>query len=175
MFSMLFTLSLVLAEGGGVPEWVPRTVNLAIFLGFLYFLLRKPAAAFFEARSKQITDALSKAKVEKEAAEAKLAEVEKRLANLASEQAGIRVEAEREAEAEHERIRVRTDEEVRKISETAGREIGSALKTAQADLQRFVAEKAVELAEATLRSEITDADRKRIVTEYADQLEGVTK
>ena len=159
------------AHEGGIPEWVPKTVNLAIFLGFLYFILRKPMASFFEARRNAIIADLEKAKREKTEAESKLAEVEARLSRLATEQDAIRAEAQTEAEAEHARIVARAEDEAQKIAETAEREVGGALKTARADLQKFVAEKAVELAEATIRSEMTDADRRRIVDKYADQLE----
>jgi F0F1-type ATP synthase membrane subunit b/b' len=179
MLAPLFLFALQAAEGahqaGGIPEWVPKTVNLAIFLTFLYFILRKPAANFFEARRTAIVADLERAKREKAEAEAKLAEVEARLGRLAAEQEEIHAEAEREAEAEHVRIAARADEEARKIADMAGREIEGALKAARADLQRFAAEKAVELAEGTIRAEMNDEDRKRMVDEYAQQLEGETK
>ena len=104
----LSTLSLALAAGsdeGGIPAWVPKTVNLAIFLGILYFLLRKPLASFLAARTVAIRADLERAKRDKAIAEAKLAEVEARLALLADEQAQIRAEAGIEAETEHARIR----------------------------------------------------------------------
>jgi F-type H+-transporting ATPase subunit b len=175
---VLWTLSFALAADtgeGGIPAWVPKTVNLAIFLGILYFLLRKPLAAFFEARTAAIRADLERAKRDKAIAESKLAEVEARLALLADEQAQIRAEAETEAETEHARIRARAEEEAYKIAETTEREIAGALQAARADLQRFVAEQAVELAEKMIRSEMTDADRHRIVGQYAEQLEEVRK
>lgn len=179
MLSAVYTLMLQAAEGahesGGIPEWIPKVVNLAIFLGILYFLLRKPMAAFFETRRQAIIADLEKAKREKAEAEAKLAEVEQRLSKLASETAAIRAEADREAEAEHARIAARAEEEARKIGETAEREIEGALKAARADLQRFAAEKAVDLAEATIRAEMNDDDRKRMVEQYATEIGGATK
>ena len=178
MLSTIYLLALQAAEGAhesGVPEWIPKAVNLAIFLAFLYWLLRKPAANFFAARSAAIVNDLERAKREKDEAEAKLATVEQRLARLAAEQAEIRAEAEREAEAEHARLLASADEEAARIAETAGREIDGALKTARAELQRFAAEKAVDLAEATIRAEMTDDDRKRMVDEYAQQIGGGTK
>jgi ATP synthase F0 subunit b len=163
------------AHEGGIPEWIPRVVNLAIFLGFLYFLLRKPMAAFFETRRAAIVADLEKAKREKAEADAKLAEVEARLSRLSAEQAEIRAEAEREAEAESARVAARAEEEARKIAETAGREIEGALKAARADLQRFAAEKAVDLAETKIRAEMNDEDRRRMVDRYAAEIGGGTK
>ena len=69
----------------------------------------------------------------------------------------------------------RTDEEIRKIAEAAERDIDGALKAARAELQKFVAEKAVEIAESQIRSEMNDADRKRMLDQYADQLVEVKK
>ena len=172
MLAMLFGTLFVAAA---VPEWVPKAVNLAIFLAFLYFILRKPMAAFFESRSKAIVADLERAKAERDVAEAKLAEVDARLSRLDAEREQIRAEAEREAEAELARIAARTEEDARKIGETAEREIAGALKVARADLQRFAAEKAAELAEGMIRAEMTDEDRKRMVEQYADELGGVKK
>lgn len=160
---------------GGIPEWIPKSVNLAIFLGFIYFILRKPMANFFAGRSAAIVADLERAKRERDEAEAKLAEVDARLAKLEAEKQQIRAEAESEAEAEHARIVARTEEEARKIGEAAEREIEGALKLARADLQRFAAEKAVELAEVQIRGEMSEADRKRLIGNYAEQLEEVKK
>lgn len=160
------------AHESAVPEWLPQVVNLVVFLGILAFVLRKPATAFFETRRAAIAADLDRAKREKSEAQAKLAEVEARLSKLAAEQDAIRAEADREAEAEHGRIAARAEEEARKIAETAGREIDGALKAARADLQRFAAEKAVDLAEATIRSEMNDGDSARMVERYAAEIGG---
>lgn len=179
MLTELYAVAVFAAEApaheGGIPEWIPRAVNLAIFLAFLYFVLRKPMASYFDTRTKEIKEGLERAQREKAEAEAKLAEVEQRIANLEQEGARIQAEAADEAAAEHERIRARAREEAEKIAQAAEREIGGALKLARADLQKFVAEKAIELAEATIRAEMSDADRERLLADYAGQLTEVKK
>ena len=97
------------------------------------------------------------------------------MADLEREQEEMRLAAAAEADAEAARVAARTDDEIRKISEAADREIDGALKAARADLQRFVAEKSVELAEATIRAEMTDADRKLLLERYSEQLVEVKK
>jgi F-type H+-transporting ATPase subunit b len=173
--AIAFTFALMLAGDSPWLNEAARALNIGIFLVILFFLLRKPMAAFFDGRLKQIKTDLDRAQREKAEAEAKLAEVEARLAKLDSDRSRIRAEAEAEAEAEHSRVTARTDEEVRKIAETAEREIGAALKSARAELQRFVAEQAVVLAEGTIRAELNDEDRKRMMDQYAAQLQGVRK
>jgi F0F1-type ATP synthase membrane subunit b/b' len=169
-----FTSALFVAATG-IPEWVPKLVNLAIFLAIIGYILRKPMTAFFENRTKAIMADLERAKRERDAAEAKLAEVDARLAKLADESAAIKAEAASEAEAEYNRVVARAGEEAKKIGEAAEREIDGALKAAKADLQRFTAEKAVELAEARIRASMGDADRKRLVDTYAERLEEVAR
>ena len=172
-----FALTLLAAAGGEslLMEYLPKVVNLLIYAGILYFILRKPMTTFFETRRSAILEELNRAQNEKAAAQEKLAEVEVRLAKLEDEQAEIRRMAEAEAEAEAGRIASRTDEEVRKIAEAADREIDGALKSARADLQKFVAQKAVEIAESQIRSQMTDEDRKRMLDQYAEQLVEVKK
>jgi F-type H+-transporting ATPase subunit b len=177
MLAVASSLALALAGGGDSP-WLneaARAVNIGIFLLILFLLLRKPMSKFFDGRLQQIKTDLERAQREKAAAEAKLAEVEARLAKLDVEQARINAEAQAEAEAEHARIAARTDEETLKIAETAEREIGAALKSARADLQRFVAEHAVLLAEGAIRAELNDEDRARMLEQYTAQLQGVRK
>lgn len=171
-------LTILAAESGGsslLMEYLPKVVNLAIYVGILYFILRKPMVAFFETRRSAILEDLNRAQLEKVEAQAKLAEVEARLGKLEQEQIEIRNAAMAEADAEAARMSARTDEEIRKIAEAADRDIDGALKAARADLQKFVAEKAVEIAETQIRSEMNDADRKRLLDKYADQLVEVKK
>jgi F0F1-type ATP synthase membrane subunit b/b' len=174
MLATASTLALALAGGGWLSE-AARAVNIGIFLLILFLLLRKPIGRLFDSRLQQIKTDLERAQREKGEAEAKLAEVEARLARIDAEKERIFAESEVEAEAEHARISARTEEETRKIAETAEREIGAALKIARADLQRFVAEQAVTLAESTIKAELNEEDRKRMLDQYAAQLEGVRK
>lgn len=169
---MAIATTLVAAAGGSslLMEYLPKIVNLAIYIGILVFILRKPMMTFFETRRKAILEELNRAQRDKTEAQAKLAEVEARLAKLEDEQTEIRNSALVEADAEAARMSARTDEEIRKIAEAADRDIDGALKAARADLQKFVAEKAVEIAESQIRSEMGDADRARLLEQYADQL-----
>jgi F0F1-type ATP synthase membrane subunit b/b' len=58
---------------------VSKAVNLIIFLGLLYFLLRKPAREFFTTRLAEVRATLQQAAKEKDAASAKMAELDARL------------------------------------------------------------------------------------------------
>jgi F-type H+-transporting ATPase subunit b len=150
-----------------------RLLNLLLFVGLMYFLLRRPLGEAFRARQEGIRRDLSRAEEERRAAVAKLEEVEGRLARLDAEVEAIRAQAQREAAEERERIERATEEEVRKIREQARREIESAAKAARAELRAYTAEQSVRLAEELIRSEISPEDDAHLVSEYVEELGGV--
>src|SRR3989440_8745280 len=117
-----------------------RIFNLLLFVGLLYFLLRRMIGEAFRARQEGIRNDLMRRSSDLNAAVAKLEEVEGRLARLDAEVEAIRAQAQREAAEERARIERATEEEIRKIREQARREIESAAKAARAELRVFAAE-----------------------------------
>ncbi|MCS6884294.1 MAG: hypothetical protein RMM17_08585 [Acidobacteriota bacterium] len=164
----------ILLSGGGYGT-LPKAINLAIFLAFMIFILRKPMADFFNSRRASIKDELRRALEEKEAAEAKLRLVEDKLLFLNEEIERMRAEAEREAAAEYERLIKQAEEEAERIRLAARREIESAVKLAKQQLREFAAEKSIELASAILTKELRPRDDDRLLDEFAKELEGVQK
>jgi ATP synthase F0 subunit b len=150
-----------------------RVVNLLLFVGLMYFLLRRPIKEAFRARRESIRDELARAEGERDVAVAKLAEVEGRLVRLDAEVEAIRVQARKEAAEERVRIERATEEEMRKIREQARREIESAAKVARAELRAFTAEQSVRLAEEMIRRDIRPEDDAHLVREYVEELGGV--
>jgi F0F1-type ATP synthase membrane subunit b/b' len=154
-----------------IPVWIPKTINLLIFLGILYFLLRRPTREFFRQRFAQIRASLERAAKEKEAAAAKLAEIDARLNRLDAELTEIRAQAEREAAAERERIEVTEREDVEKLRAMTQREIEAAKKAAIIELRQFAAEKSVELAEQIIRRELTPEDDARLFRRLSEEMQ----
>ena len=154
-----------------VAAWIPKAVNLAIFLAFLYYLLRKPTREFFRQRFQDIRAALENAAKEKAAAETKLAEINARLNRLDAELGEIRAQTEREAAAERERIEATAREDAEKLRLLAQHEIEAAKKTALVELRQFAAEKSVELAEQIIRRELTPADDARLFQRLGEEIQ----
>ena len=169
--------SLMLAfEGGAWQEYLPviaKVINLLLFVGLLVYVLRRPVVQAFRARREGIRRELMEAQEERNAALAKLEEVEGRLARLDSEVEAIRAQAQREAEEERARIERSTEEEIRKVREQARREIESASKAARAELRAYAAEQSVRLAEEMIRRDIRPEDDARLVGEYVEELGGI--
>jgi F-type H+-transporting ATPase subunit b len=170
------TIFLMLAAGGAWEEFLPvaaKVFNLLLFAGVLLYLLRRPVGQAFRDRREGIRRELMRAQEERNAALAKLEEVEGRLALLGSEVEAIRAQAQKDAAEERARIERQTEEEIRKIREQSQREIESAAKAARAGLRAYAAEQSVRLAEEMIRRDIRPEDDARLVGEYVEELGGI--
>lgn len=145
----------------GFEAW--KFLNLFVFLGVLIYILRKPLSDAFKSKRETIRQELIKAQRERDAALAKLGEVEARLANLQTEAETVRANAEAEAEAEALRIAAQTRAEVEKLRDNARREIEAAAASAKRELKRFSADESIKLAEETLRQNLKGEDASRLV------------
>lgn len=179
MLTALITNLVALAEGESAPWWnipsfeVWRWLNLLIFITVFVYILRRPVSEAMRARREGIRRDLMRAQEERNAAVAKLEEVEARLARLDAEVKSVREQSEREAAEERERIRTATEEETRKLREQAQREIESAGKAARQQLREFAAEQSVRLAEEMIRRDIKPEDDARLVSLRVEELGGV--
>ncbi len=75
-------------------------VNFAILVGGLAYLVRKYGSPFLAARSQKISQDIVEAARVRQDAEARSAEVDRRLANLAADLAALRVESQQELESQ---------------------------------------------------------------------------
>src|SRR6185436_5886410 len=146
----------------GFELW--KFANLAIFIAVMVFLLRRRTSEAFRARRENIKRDLARAREERDAALAKLKEVEDRLAHLDTEVAAIHEQHVQEAAEERERIAKSTEAEIVKLSEQATREIENAGKVAKKELRRFAADQSVRMAEELIRGEMKPEDDARLIT-----------
>ena len=156
----------------GFELW--KFINLAIFVGALVYILTRKVklGEAFKTRRENIKQELARARQERDAAIAKLKEVEARLARLDSEVAAIQEQSKREAAEERERIAKSTENEIAKLSEQAQREIESAGKAAKHELRRYAAETSVQLAEEIILREMKPEDDARLIQRNVQELGG---
>jgi len=152
-----------------------RILNLALFIGVMYLILRRPIGGLLQSRRETIRRDLMRAQEERDAALAKLEEVEVRLTRLNAEVETIRERAEREAAEESARIKRSTEEDARKLRQQAERDIENATKVAKQDLRRFAAEQSVRLAEEMIRRDLRPEDDARLMNSYVEELGGVKR
>lgn len=156
----------------GFELW--KFVNLFVFAGALVYIMMKKVrlGEAFKARRENIKRELAKAQQERDAALAKLQEVEERLARLDAEVSTIQEQSKREAGEERQRIAKSTEVEINKLSEQAQREIESAGKAAKHELRRYAAQASVELAEKIIRREMKPEDDARLIQRNVQELGG---
>jgi F-type H+-transporting ATPase subunit b len=145
------------------PLW--KFINLAIFVGLLIYLLKKPLTETFKAKREVIRAELIKAEEERQSAMAKLTEVESKTAQLESEKDHIILTSQVEADNERRRISEQTESDVAKIRSQAEAEVARTKNVAQNQLRKFSAEESIRLAEQMLREKLgaaSDADLVRV-------------
>jgi F0F1-type ATP synthase membrane subunit b/b' len=154
----------------GFELW--KFVNLFVFVGALvYILVRKAKLGdAFRARREGIKAELEKARAERDAALAKLKEVEGRLAGLDDQVATIKEKSTAEAAQERERIEHLTEAEIAKLTAQGQRDIENAAKMAKQDLRRFTAEQSVRLAEEMIKRDIRPDDDARLINRNIDEM-----
>ena len=160
------------AEKSSVLLTVGRFFNLAVVVGILMWVARKPLASFLVSRTQSIQEQLSEAQKLRREAEAKLAEVQSRMSRLDDELRILKETAEREAQEEYRRLIAEAERDAEKIVERARREIEGMTRAAQMDLKAYVAELSIRLAEENVRREITEEDRGRIFARFVTRLGG---
>ena len=156
------------AGEGGSEMW--KWVNFVLLAGALGYLIGKNAGPFFASRSKQIHKDMVESDAIRKDAEARAAEVDRRLASLESEIAALRTAAQTEGEAERQRLARHTEAEIAKIQSHSEQEIASAAKAARADLKRYSAELAIDLAEQKLRARMTPEAEHALVDRFVQNL-----
>ena len=187
MFAFFYNLLLLAAEGAhggeasspgfyetyfnisGFELW--KFINLAIFVGFMIYVLKKPLSEAFKAKREAIRSELIKAEEAKQAALAQLTSAEAKLVSLNTEKADVLKRARAEADAEKENIAAATESEVAKMRAQAEGEISRLAQQTKAELRRFSAEESVRLAEEKLRGKIS-ADNDAVLVKSGIQAIG---
>ncbi len=157
------------ADAGHMTLW--KLANFVLFAGAIGYILWKKAGGFFRARTEEIRKGITEASRLKEEAEARYAEIERRLASLDEEIQSLRAKAREEASAEQERARHEMERELKKIQAEAELEIAAAAKAARQELRAHSAELAVRLAALKIQQRITPEVEDTLVTSMARDLE----
>jgi F-type H+-transporting ATPase subunit b len=155
---------------GGVESayWLCVVLNFVVIAAAIFWFARKNLPGLFRDRTVSIKRAMEEASKASAEANERLSQIEKRLAHLDDEIGHMRTAAETDAAAEAERIKAATEEEARKIAESAGQEIAAAAKTARRELTAYAADLAVTLASKQIH--IDTATDQGLVQKFADQL-----
>jgi len=155
-------------EHGNLLFWA--WINFVLLAGGLGYIVKKNAGPYFAQRSQHIRKGMDDAERARAEADAKVAEVDGRLANLASEIESLRREAHEEGRAEAHRVRLEAAAEMAKIQTRAVEEIAAAGKAARLDLRRYSAALALSLAETKIAARLSPQIQDTLVNGFVAHL-----
>lgn len=159
-----------LKDATGVTEHGPEIpwgwANFILLAAGLGYLIKKNAGPYFAQRSLEIRKGLAEAEAARTDSEARVAEVDRRLANLETEIAELRGNAAQEAEADAQRVRRESAAEMAKIQLRVKEDIASAAKSATLELRRYAAELALALAEQKIAARLSPETQDRLVGSF---------
>lgn len=157
------------SEGEEMTAW--KWANFLVLAGVLGWLVKKNAGPYYAARSLQIKKDMIEAADFRQQAEARAAEVQRRLDGLEAEIAALRSESAQEAQAESERLSRETAVEIIKIEKHAEEQIASAGRAARMQLKRYSVELAIALARQKIQERITPETQDALVRGFVRHLE----
>lgn len=142
---------------GTLAQWIIQLVNLALFGGALWYLLKGPVKSAFANLRKDLEERLAQAEKDKAEGEAQIHELEAKMAGLKTELDEILAKAGVEAEAEKQRVLESARTEAAAILAAAESEITRQKQVASQELRALVAELAVEAAAKRLETRVQGA------------------
>lgn len=154
----------------GIPLWVWQIVNLVLFLGVLIYFVAKPMAAAFRKRQLEIEERKQQAERQRAEVERLSVEILERTARLEVEIEEIRRQGIAEGESARAALAVRAKEEAERVSRQAAEDIERRLAAAKLELRQAAADLTVSAASEIVSREITDEDRRRLLSESVSRL-----
>jgi F-type H+-transporting ATPase subunit b len=155
-----------------VTQTVLLWANFALLAVGLGYLIKKYGGPFFAARSERIQREIVEAAKVRQDAEARSADVDRRLMNLEADLAALRAESKRELESIERHATSKTSAEIVRIQNNAEQEIAAAGKAARLELKRYSAELAVHLAGEKIRARMTPVVQDSLVRDFVNELDG---
>jgi F-type H+-transporting ATPase subunit b len=159
----------------GIPGWIWMAFNLALFLGFLAWIIGKPMKAFLNSRAAAIKQELEEARHKLEEAEELRSQVLTRLEKVETEVLEIKERAEKDGVAEAARI----EEQAKAEEERFLNRVKDEIARRQAETRKALAEDTAilttEIARELLQREMTDEDRKRVLKRSLDAMQSMER
>lgn len=155
---------------GGKTGYVILLINFAVLFFVLKRLLFDNLAKANAEKSDAIRLELERATTARAEAEALVAEYEDKLGALEAEVESIRETAKKNAEAEHARILAEAEAQAEKIR-LAGIKAGEReAERRRTELENEIVDRALERAEAAIRSSFGIADQRRLIDAWVDEV-----
>jgi len=158
------------AHEESIWPFVGKIFNFVVLVGGLVYLVRKPFAEYLTRRGGELRGELSAAEALKAEATAKIAAIDARMKSLPAEIEALGARGRADIAAEEQRIRELAATEKQRLLDQAAREIDQRVRLAKRELVEHAADLTIDVARTKIQSEITDADRSRLVDRYLSQV-----
>jgi F-type H+-transporting ATPase subunit b len=174
LFALLVAIPAFAQESGGGTEkpslllW--QVLNFFILAGLIGWLIAKHGGPLLASRAKTISEGLAAGTRAKAEADARAAEVQKKLGNLEQEISALRTTAQEERARETDRILREAQAEIVRIQYQANVEIESAGKQARLDVQRAAAALAIQLAEKKVLARMSPDVQSSLLQSFLNDL-----
>ncbi len=166
------------ASGGMTPlvNLLFRIANFAILVGGLIFVVRKyKLLSMISGSVEAVRRGLDEAEKAEREARVRLSEAEEKMARLQHEVEELLATARVEARNEKQNILDEAEREVEKIRHDTRVAMDQELKKVQDELKTEMIASVARIAEEILRREIKPEDQKRLIRDYLDQMEGMSR
>ncbi len=159
------------AHGEGIPTvlWF-QVINFAIFVGLLFYFLRKPIRNAFSTREQSYNQAVMRGETARKEAERKKQEIQERLAKLESTSAASIESARAESAALMQQIQKEAQELAQRLRNEASLSAGLEIERAKHELREELLTQAVALSKKVLEEKMAEPDQKRLQTEFVDKI-----
>lgn len=163
--------ALAASDEHGESTLVWYSINFAILVVVLVVVARKPIRTFFADRRDEISGEINSASEMLNEAEVRYAELQRKLVELDNELEALRAASRERANAQRDRILADARAAAERIKADATAAVEREVVRAREQLRLEASELAIELAKGRLSSEITEADRDRLVDEFIGRIE----
>ncbi|MCK4984360.1 MAG: F0F1 ATP synthase subunit B [Desulfobacterales bacterium] len=157
------------AKGWVKTDWF-RVMNFVVLAGVLVFILRKPVSQALNSRIKDIQEQLESLEAQRAAAEKQLAQYNEKLSQIESEAAKIVDAYIKQGNAAKAKILKEAEQTAEKLRAQARRNIEHEFEKAKQKLQQEVVESSLQMAEESLKKEITAQDQDKLIDEYINKV-----
>jgi F-type H+-transporting ATPase subunit b len=154
----------------GIPAWILKLINLVLFVGILGYFLSGPISGGLAARRAKIRAELAEAAERREKADRLAADIQGRLDQIEKEVGSILERATAEGERQKQEMIAQGHAEAEKIVAQAKSAVDAQLRAAKGELTEYAGKLASERALSILKTQMTDADRRKIFAEGVEEI-----
>lgn len=148
-----------------------RILNFVLFVGLLFYFLKKPLGGFWTNRSHQLKLEMEEANRLKQEAGQRYDALQTRLSQMEEEMARLVTSLKEEGELEKKKIIEEGEKLSQRMKSDAEKIAAQEVRRAKEALKAQSVSLSIELAERLIRDEIDESDQKRLTEHYLRDLE----